>query len=153
MPFEELETITKANAPPEATVTYDFAQKKGTVRKADKKPRLTISIPTTVCGIAKSKAFKLLLGSGEDAGKLLIRGELFYRTAKEAQDGKKPVPGAVAPSEHAHFLRFNFGFVPKLGEEETFEAQRCPVRKVSDEEFEITVPRSWFEGGESLPPS
>jgi hypothetical protein len=35
MPFEESETITKANAPPEATVTYDFAQKKGTVRKAD----------------------------------------------------------------------------------------------------------------------
>lgn len=148
MPFEELETITKANAPPEATVTYDYAQKKG-VRKADKKPRLTIAVPTTVCGVAKSKTFKLLLGSGEDLGKLLIRGELCYRTAKEVAAGAPPLPGAHTPAEHAHFLRWNFGFVPKLGEEERFEAQRCPVRKVSDEEFEITIPKSWFEGAGS----
>lgn len=144
MPFEDLETITKANAPPEATVTYDFAQKKGSARKGDKKPRLTISIPTTVCGVAKSKAFKLLLGTGVDVGKLLVRGELCYRSAKEVASALKPVPGTVAPSEHQHFLRFNFGYVPKLGDEDTFEAQRCAVRKVSDEEFEISVPPSWF---------
>jgi hypothetical protein len=49
MAFEELETVTRGNEPPQATVTYDYAQKKGErVRKADAKPRLTISIPTTL---------------------------------------------------------------------------------------------------------
>lgn len=98
--------------------------------KNDKKPKLTISIPTTLCGTSKAKAFKLQIGSGDHAGKLRIVG----------------VPAkaiGVEPSQHAHFFRWNFGFVPRLGEDE-FEGEKKPVRKISDDEFEIDVPESWF---------
>ena len=141
MAFEELETVTRGNEPPQATVTYDYAQKKnGAVRKANAKPRLTISIPTTLCGVSKSKTFRLLVGTGEDLGKLLVRG-------CDAEKGKVK-PGGVAPSQHAHFFRFNFGFVPKLGDEELWGGEKRPVRKIGDEEFEIDVPQSWFNGGD-----
>ncbi len=153
MAFEELETVTRGNEPPQATVTYDYAQKKGErVRKADAKPRLTISIPTTLCGVSKSKTFRLLVGTGDDLGKLLIRGcdaekgkanAPFRIGGCDAEKGKAK-PGGVAPSQHKHFFRFNFGFVPKLGDEELWGGEKRPVRKVSDEEFEIDVPRSWF---------
>lgn len=130
MPFDELETFTKANAPPVATISYT--------------PRvsgltLVISVPTTVCGVSKSKTFRLLLGSGADKGKLLIRGDLA---------ANKPKAGAtqagVEPTQHKNYFRFHFGKVPRLGSEK-FEGEKRPVRKVSDEEFEITVPESWFE--------
>lgn len=131
MPFEELESITRDNMPPVATITYDVSTKKGARPNPDKKPRLTIAIPTTICGNAKSKTFRLLIGSGEHEGKLLVRGE--------------PKPnGGVKPSEHAHFFRFNFGYVPRLGDEETFQGEKRPVTRVSDEEFMIDVPKSWF---------
>lgn len=151
MPFDELETITKGNEPPTATISYCLAWRKpnGRAPKTEKKPRLMISLPTTICGLAKSKSFKLFLGSGADLGKLLMRGDHCIRTADEAKKAGKPPAGFVVPSEHAHFFRWNFGFVPKLGEEEHFEGERHPVRKVSDEEFEITIPKSWFEGAES----
>lgn len=128
MPFEELETFTKANSPPEATISYT-PRAKGMA--------LVISVPTTVCGVSKSKMFRLLLGTGADRGRLAIRGDLV--------DGKKAKPGAgVEPTQHKHYFRFNFGQVPRLGSDK-FEGQKCPVRKVADEEFEITVPESWFE--------
>lgn len=136
MAFEELETVTRGNEPPQATVTYDYAYKKNGIRKTNAKPRLMISIPTTLCGVSKSKTFRLLVGTGDDVGKLLVRG-------CDAEKGKAK-NGGVAPSQHAHFFRFNFGFVPKLGDEELWGGEKRPVRKVSDEEFEIDVPRSWF---------
>jgi hypothetical protein len=139
MPFEELETITRANAPPMATISYSLAQKpKGGPVKGDKKPRLVITLPTTLCGTSKSETFRLLIGTGADAGKLMIKGDGVSR-------------GGVAPSQHAHFFRWNFGFVPRLGDDK-FEGQKLPVRKISEEEFEISVPVSWFEGAiEEIP--
>jgi len=132
MPFEELETQPKGQEPPQATLSYCHATEKS--KKAGKKPRLTISIPTTICGTTKADLFKLMVGGGSDAGKLRLRG-LPKNSA---------VAGAVKASEHAHFFRWNFGFVPMLGEDETFEGEKRPVRKIGDDIFEIDVPVSWF---------
>jgi hypothetical protein len=133
MPFEELETITRANAPPMATISYSLAYK-GSKRpdKGDRKPRLLITIPTTLCGASKSETFRLLIGTGPDAGKLMIKGDNVSRD------------GGVSPTQLAHFFRWNFGFVPRLGDD-MFEGEKRPVRKISEEEFEISVPVSWFE--------
>lgn len=130
MPFDDLETITKQNMPPQATISYATTIRKNGPVKGERKPKLTISIPTTICGTSKAKAFKLQIGTAKDAGKIRIVGV----PAK--------APG-VEPPQHAHFFRWNFGFVPKLGEEE-FEGEKKPVRKISDDEFEIDVPPSWF---------
>lgn len=136
MPFDELETQTRQNAPPTATISYCHATEKG--KRGGAKPRLTIAIPTTVCGTSKSAAFKLLIGSGEDRGKLRIKGQAKTKAGDAKVEG-------VEPSQHAHFFRWNFGFVPLLGEDETFEGEKRPVKKINDEEFEIDVPPSWFE--------
>jgi hypothetical protein len=132
MPFEDLDTITRHNQPPQATISYAVAQRNGK-SKADKKPKLTIAIPTTICGTSKAKAFKLQIGTGAHAGKLRIAGI----AAKDKAAG-------VEPSQHAHFFRWNFGFVPKLGDDQ-FEGEKRPVIKITDDEFEIDVPESWFE--------
>ena len=84
-----------------------------------------------ICGTSKAETFKLQLGNGKEAGKLRIVG------------ASSEIAG-VEPSQHAHFFRWNFGFVPLLGEDE-FEGERRPVRKISDDEFEIDVPVSWFQ--------
>jgi hypothetical protein len=131
MPFDDLYTIAKHNQPPMATISYSVKTRKPGPAKNDKKPQLTIAIPTTICGISKAKAFKLQIGSGDDAGKLRIVG------LKSGTSG-------VEPGEHAHFFRWNFGFVPKLGDDE-FEGEKRPVRKIGDDAFEIDVPASWFE--------
>lgn len=73
MPFEEIETHTRQNAPPVATISYEHATEKS--KRKGAKPRLTISVPTTICGTSKSKSFLLLIGSGADAGKIRIKGE------------------------------------------------------------------------------
>jgi hypothetical protein len=131
MPFIDLETHTKRNQSPMATIIYAIKTRKtGSVRN-DKKPTLTISIPSVICGTSKAERFKLQLGNGKEAGKLRIVG------------ASSEIAG-VEPSQHAHFFRWNFGFVPLLGEDE-FEGERRPVRKISDDEFEIDVPVSWFE--------
>lgn len=135
MPFEDLDTITRHNQPPTATISYVVAQRNGKA-KADKKPKLTISIPTTICGTSKAKTFKLQIGTGAHAGKLRIVG-VPDKAKGAAADG-------VEPSQHAHFFRWNFGFVPKLGEDQ-FEGEKRPVTKISDDEFEVDVPRSWFD--------
>lgn len=129
MPFDELETFHKDNKMPEAKVSYEHATEKS--RKAGAKPRLYLSIPTTVCGMSKSVHHRLLLGTGDDTGKLRVVG------------GER----GVKPSEHSNFFRWNFGHVPRLGET-TFEAQHVPVVRVDDETFEVTVPASWFDSGE-----
>lgn len=138
MPFEELETITKANAPPTAVISYmpgghSDSHKKNT----DRKPTLRITIPTTICGVSKSETFTLLVGTGEQAGKLRIKG--IAKSARETRFGCKP-------GQMKHAFRFNFGYVPKLGDDH-FDGERRPVRRISDEEFEIDVPVSWFEAG------
>lgn len=132
MPFENLETITKANMPPMAKISYmppaARASKKA-ARKGDPKPQLIVSIPTTVCGTAKAKAFQLLLGSGADRGKLRIKGVKA---------------GGIEPKELAHTFIFRFGYVPKLGDDH-FDGEHRAVRKIGDDEFEIDIPPSWFE--------
>lgn len=133
MPFEDLDTITRHNQPPQATISYAVAERKGK-SKASARPKLTIAIPTTLCGTSKAKTFKLQIGTGNHAGKLRIVGV----------PEKKNSAAGVEPSQHAHFFRWNFGFVPKLGEDQ-FEGEKRPVIKISDDEFEIDVPPSWFE--------
>ena len=107
MPFEDLETVTRQNQPPRATISYCAAQR-NSKSKSEKQPRLTISIPTTICGTSKAKAFKLQIGTGSSVGKLRIVG---------ISDKAKTSAG-VEPSQHAHFFRWNFGYVPRLGEDQ-----------------------------------
>lgn len=135
MPFENLETITKQNMPPMAKLSYMPPSVRGGKSASklarDPKPQLIVSIPTTVCGTAKAKAFTLLLGSGADAGKLRIKGV--------------KVLGGIEPKELKNAFIFRFGYVPKLGDDH-FDGEHRPVRKISDDEFEIDVPVSWFDG-------
>jgi hypothetical protein len=138
VPFENLETITRDNMPPTALISYmptqGHGKNAGKVKK-DSKPRLVITLPTTICGLAKADRWALQLGSGPDAGKLRIKG-----LAKNA-----PAKQGIAPSEMKNCFKFNFGFVTKLGDDH-FDGERRPVRKISDDEFEIDIPASWFEG-------
>ena len=133
MSFAPLETYTKRNAPPTAKITY-LRGCRGEKPKPDAKPQLFISLPSTICGAAKAKTFALLIGSGEDAGKLRIRG------CNSEDDG-------VAPTELKRAFVFRFGYVPKLGDE-IFDGGRQPARKISDDEFEIDFPPEWFEAGD-----
>lgn len=133
MPFDEEETFTKYNAEPMARWVYEIGGHSGKPKNG-KKPQLHISIPTAVCGVCKAKKFALLIGTGEDAGKVIVRG-VADELAK---------PHHIPPSEHQHFLKFNFGFVPRLGMK-PFDGDRVPVRRVDDNNFELTVPASWFE--------
>jgi hypothetical protein len=137
MPFETLEIVTKKNMPPVAKLSYMRPEARGKSAgrsRPDAKPQLIIAIPTTICGTAKAKTFALALGSGADRGKLRVRG----LTGKDAM-------GGVEPKELKHTFVFRFGFVPKLGDD-IFDGEHRPVRKISDDEFEIEVPESWFNG-------
>lgn len=133
MPFEDFETHTRENAPPMATLTYQPAFRKKP--SADAKPRLTIAIPTTVCGVSKCARFKIMVGTGEDAGTLRLQGI----KGSIAEKG----PG-VKPSEHEHFLKWNFGYVPAWGEDK-IDTDKHPLRRVDDDTFDITVPASWCD--------
>jgi hypothetical protein len=134
MPFETLETITKANMPPRAKITY----LRGVVKrgkdagkhKDDAKPQLMVTIPTTICGTAKAKFFALLLGSGNDKGKIRIKG------VKSEKEG-------VTPKELKNAFVFRFGYVPKLGDD-IFDGGHRLVRKIGDDEFEIEIAAEWF---------
>src|SRR6478672_11396416 len=130
MGFETLETVARGKEPPTAKVTYLRGVNRKTGKAKDgAKPMLKISVPTTVCGLAKAKTFQILIGSGNDLGKLRIGG------CKSGVEG-------VKPSEFKHAMTFNFGYVPKLGDD-IFD-ERCPVRKITDDVFEIDVNPSWF---------
>jgi|SRR5882724_2903925 len=134
MPFETLETITKKNIPPTAKLSYMPPQgrgKNGGKLARDPKPQLIVSIPTTVCGTSKANTFVLSLGNGKDTGKLRVTG------AAKNEKG-------IEPKQLMHTFVFRFGFVPKLGEDH-FDGEHRPVRKISDDEFEIDVPASWFD--------
>ena len=129
MPFNDLNTVTKQSAPC-ATISYSNKVLKTGRAKNDKTPQLTISIAAAICCEPKAKAFKLQIGSGKDAGKLRIIG------LPEEMSGVNPRRGRC--------WRWNFGFVPKLGDDQ-FQGEKRPVRKIGDDEFEIDVPASWFE--------
>lgn len=136
MAFEEIET--GASAPPQAKLSYLRGQRGKNGEDRSKKPKLIITIPTTICGISKSEKFALLVGTGDDRGKILIRG----------CDAKpKPKGAAVAPTQHKHYFRFHFGYVPRLGD--SIFDEKGDVRRISDEEFEIIIPESLFDEAES----
>lgn len=133
MPFEELVTERKDNMAPTALISYmrgTHKDAKNGTPKPGVRPKLVITVPTTICGTAKAKTFKLLLGNGDDAGKLRIMGV--------------PDDSGVKPAEMRSSFRFNFGYLPRLGDD-VFDGGRRPIIKISDEDFEITVPSSWFE--------
>ncbi len=134
MPFDEVETFTKTNQPPAAKVTYLRGGHSDTKKATERKPSLVITVPTTICGVGKAEKFALLIGTGADAGKIVIRG-----MAKGTEK-----PAHIKPTEHQYYFKFNFGFVPRLGED-VFDGGHVPIRKIKDDEFELTVPKSWFE--------
>jgi hypothetical protein len=129
VPFDDLETITKIGGPPKATISYMRSGRKGTTNTERKgQPRLIVTLPTTICGTGKMPRHKVLIGSGEDEGKLRIKGV---------------AEGGVKPAEFKSHFIWRFGYVPRLGDE-IFGAQTCAARKVDDDEFEVDVPASWF---------
>lgn len=131
MPFETVETIKNTAKATGAKITYlRKSSPTGKRPNPDKKPRLSISIPNTVCGAVKAKAFTLLFGTGKDLGRIRIKGV-------KAGDG-------IEPTLLMHATVFRFGYVPKLGDD-IFDGGHRPVRKVGDDEFEIEVPASWYE--------
>lgn len=135
MPFEVLETITKRNTPPVASLSYMRPVHKGKPAKSGTLPVLRIGIPTTICGVSKSEHWFLLLGSGDDLGKLRVVGNLSG-TVKQ-QDG------GTTFAQLKHQFRWNFGHIPRLGDE-IFDGERFPVRRITDEVYEITMPAGFF---------
>lgn len=130
MGFETLETIVRGKEPPTAKVSYlRGVDRKTGSPKPGAKPVLKISIPTTICGQSKAKLFQIQVGTGGDAGKLRI-------------SASKCGTAGVKPHEFKHALTFNFGYVPKLGDD-AFD-ERCPVRKISEDIFEVDVNPKWF---------
>jgi hypothetical protein len=126
MPFEEIETHTKHNAPPTALLSYMRSKARGKSAVAGNgkgQPKLTVTLPTTICGLSKKDHFKLFVGTHQDAGKIRIK----------AATGA----GSIEPTEFKSHYIFRFGHVPSLGDE-IFDGER-PARKVSDDEYEIDV--------------
>jgi hypothetical protein len=132
MPFEVLETETKHNRPIMASISYMRPARKGEPKKGVK-PQLLISIPTALSAISKKKFFVLQLGKGPDRGKARITG----------QNAKSKA--TIEPKCMKYTQIFNFGFVPLLGDEIAGQ-EHIPVRKISDDEFEVDLP-PWFRGG------
>ena len=134
MPFEIAETESKDNMPPTALLSYMRPKGRGKAvvkggadyDRTKVKPKLIISVPTVLV-IAKSPRFVLLIGTGAEAGKLRLRG---------VKDGTK---NSVKPTEFKAHLLLRFGYVPKLGDD-IFDGERCPLKRISDEEYEIDAP-------------
>lgn len=130
MPFDVVETIGKHNQPPTALLSYMRPKKRGRnagdQRDDRVKPRLSITIPTTICGRGKAERHVLLFGSGADAGKVRIRA------AAANEKG-------VKPHEFKAAFRWTFGHVPKLGTD-IWDGERHPVTSINDDEFEIVCP-------------
>lgn len=129
MPFELVEILTKDTMPPTACLTYMRPKGRGgkPVDREKVKPKLIVTLPTVVCGVAKSERFLLLMGTGADAGKVRIKG-----TKKDDKKG-------VKPGEFKSHIMLRFGHVPKLGNA-IFDQMHCPVRRINDEEYEIDAP-------------
>jgi hypothetical protein len=127
MPFEDLETITKANMPPQASLSYMRQIRKGKEIDRDKvKPKLILTLPTSIV-ISKCEKFCIQIGSGQDFGKMRVIGM------------KKGVPGkGVKPSEFKSYLVLRFGYVPKFGDE-IFDGMKCPIVRIDDDTYEIAL--------------
>lgn len=130
MPFDPIEFVTKSNLPPQASISYLRTERKKGPAKGGK-PRLLIAIPTTLSGVTKKKHFMLQFGTGKDAGKARISGQ---NAANKHTVERKDL---------LHASTFNFGYVPMLGDGAA-QKEHVPVRKISDDEFEIDLP-PWFK--------
>lgn len=132
MPFEAIEFVTKHNAPPQASISYERPErhtKKGV--STGKRPRLMISIPTTLSGVTKKEHFMLCVGTGKDAGKARITGQ----NVKNTKTTKR--------KDWSNATTWDFGYVPMLGMDAAAK-EFVAVRKISDDEFEIDLP-AWFK--------
>lgn len=129
MPFEIVETETKDTMPPTACLTYMRPKPRGgkPMDREKVKPKLIVTLPTVICGVAKSERFVLLMGTGADAGKVRIKGV------------KKDTKGGIKPTEFKAHMMLRFGHVPKIGKA-IFDQMHCPVKRITDEEFEIDAP-------------
>ena len=123
MPFEVLETQTKGNEPPMASLSYMRHVRKGKeIDRGKVKPKLIITLPTVIC-ISKKKRFYILVGTGQDCGKIRVVG------TNEERKG-------VKPSEFKSFLVLRFGYVPALGDE-IFDGAKCDILRVDEDTCEI----------------
>ncbi len=134
MPFEALETFTKDNMPPQATISYERFKRKAKPGSAKGKPRLLIYIPTTLAGLTRAERFSFDLGTGADHGKARITGL------------KKGAVGGQKGSMLEHMLRINFGYVPAFGDDADTSAagEKVNVRKIDVDCWEIDLP-AWFK--------
>jgi len=126
MPFDELETITKANEPPTASLSYTRHHRKGQLPKEGTRPKLIVTVPAVIM-ISQAKLFRLFVGTGEDEGKLRLCG---------VPPGTK---GAVKGTDFKSFVVIRFGYVPRFGDE-IFDGVRCEVVRVTDDSYDLLVP-------------
>ena len=126
MPFELLETQTKENMPPMASLSYLRSVRKGKeMDRAKVKPKLIVTLPTSIC-ISKCKKFAIFVGTGADRGKVRICGL------------KQGAVGGVKATDFKSHIIMRFGFVPKFGDE-IFDGMKCPVSRIDDDTYEIKV--------------
>ena len=122
--FVDIETVTRTNAPPKATLSYLRGGKKA------EQPSLKIVLPTTITGqAAKDATFKLQFSTGPEF-------QLLRVTRAKDKTG-------VKPGHMKWASRFNFGYVPILGDDK-FDNLRCPVTKVDDHTFDIRLPADFI---------
>lgn len=126
--FEEAETISSSHKTPMATLSYMRPKSRKTGQnKVGSKPQLHITIPTVLCGTSKSDRWVIMIGSKENKGKLRVQG---VPKSDKSEKG-------IEPTQLKHCFRWNFGYVPKLGED-IFDGGHCPIKKISDEVYEIS---------------
>lgn len=128
MAFDELECETKDNAKKLAKLSYMPSRRKpGKDDGAGRKPMLLVTLPT-VHFISKGARFKIMIGSGNDAGTLRI---------------VKAETGGVKPHEFKSHVILRFGHIPKLGLD-MWDAVQCEVTRVDDDTYDMTPPKSCF---------
>lgn len=129
MAFDILETLSRDRADvPFATLSYMRLKNS----KKPSLPQLRITSPRSISGETTSDYFYLMVGSGDDDGKLLIVGDKATGFGTPPATMTKP---ATLKATH----RWNFGFVPRLGDE-IFGGERFPIARVTVDVFEVTMP-------------
>lgn len=144
MAFEELDIVTKHNVTRTAKLSYMRHVRKDKNGEPDRrkletaKPKLVIYVPTAIF-ISHAKAFRILLGSGPDAGKLRI------------QAGKPDDKNAAKPKDQKNCVRLDFGYVPRLGDE-CWDGVESEITKVTDDVYDLTVPAAVLAGENKTEP-
>jgi hypothetical protein len=127
MPFEDLETVTKENEAPTATLSYlRHTRKDNPGARARVTPKLTITVPTKIF-ITTKERFRLQVGTGSDKGRMRIIGVA------------KGVPGAVGRgADFKNHVKLKFGFVPRLGDD-AFDGMKCPFVRIEQDVYELKI--------------